>query len=154
MTVLNILRHFKCFYNVLSHCLWLKYCHGCLIWIANGQNLHFVQKYLRFILLRGDQNICGWETWKIDTLVQQFYGFHMQFLTTTFLFAIILIAREGSISENSHSFSNISLTECRKALSERQFGKQTLCLELTLVMRYCLWFIGIKKKWVGGFLPL
>ncbi len=62
MTVLNILRHFKCFYNVLSHCLWLKYCRGCLIWIANGQNLHFVQKYLCFILLRGDQNICGWET--------------------------------------------------------------------------------------------
>ncbi len=62
MTVLNILRHFKCFYNILSHCLWLKYCSVCLIWIANGQNLHFVQKYLCFILLRGDQNICGWET--------------------------------------------------------------------------------------------
>ncbi len=33
-----------------------------LIWIANGQNLHFVQKYVCFILLRGDLNICGWET--------------------------------------------------------------------------------------------
>ncbi len=62
ITVLNILRHFKCFYNVLSHCLWLKYCRGCLIWIANGPNFHFVQKYLCFILLKGDLKICGWET--------------------------------------------------------------------------------------------
>ncbi len=36
------------FYNVLSHYLWLKYCRGCLIWIANGQNMHFVQKYFLF----------------------------------------------------------------------------------------------------------
>ncbi len=33
-----------------------------LIWIANDQNLHFVQKYLCFILLRDDLNICGWES--------------------------------------------------------------------------------------------
>ncbi len=32
-----------------------------------GQNLHFVQKYLCFILLRGDINICGWETDEILT---------------------------------------------------------------------------------------
>ncbi len=57
-----MLRHFKCFYNVLSYCLWFKYCRGSLIWIANGQNLHFVQKYISFILIRGDLNICGWET--------------------------------------------------------------------------------------------
>ncbi len=50
------------FLQIFSHCLWFKYCHGCLIWIANGQNWHFVQKYLCFILLRGDLNICGWET--------------------------------------------------------------------------------------------
>ncbi len=30
--------------------------------------------YLCFILLRGDLNICGIETWKIDRLVLQFYG--------------------------------------------------------------------------------
>ncbi len=60
--LLNILRHFKCFYNVLSQCLCLKYCRGWLIWIANGQKLHFVQKYLCFIFLRGDLNIYGWET--------------------------------------------------------------------------------------------
>ncbi len=46
----------------MSHCLWLKYCHRCLIWIANGQNLHFVQKYLCVILLRRDLNISGCET--------------------------------------------------------------------------------------------
>ncbi len=62
MTVLIILRHLSVFYNVLSHCLWLKYCRGCLIWIANGPNLHFVQKYLCFILLRRDLNISGCET--------------------------------------------------------------------------------------------
>ncbi len=50
------------FLQRLSHCLLLKYCRGCLIWIANGQNLHFVQKYICFILLRGDLNISGWET--------------------------------------------------------------------------------------------
>ncbi len=55
--ILNILRHFKCFYNILSHCIWLKYRRGCLILMTNGQNLHFVQKYLCFILLRGDQNL-------------------------------------------------------------------------------------------------
>ncbi len=49
-------------YQGCHYIFWLKYCCGCLIWIANGQNLHFVQKYLCFVLLRGDQNICGWET--------------------------------------------------------------------------------------------
>ncbi len=51
----------------------------------------------------------------------------MQLLTTTFLFTIILVALEDSISENTETMIAlaISLTECREALSERQFGKQT-----------------------------
>ncbi len=57
---------------MLSHCLWLKYCCRCLIWITNGQNVHFLQKYLNFE--RWSKYFCGWETWKIDTLVQRFYG--------------------------------------------------------------------------------
>ncbi len=55
---------------VLPNCksLWIKASAKWLnvnvnvIWIANGQNLHLVQKYLCFILLRGDLNICAWET--------------------------------------------------------------------------------------------
>ncbi len=51
----------------------------------------------------------------------------MQLLTTTFLFTIILVALEDSISENTETIIAlaISLTECQEALSERQFGKQT-----------------------------
>ncbi len=51
----------------------------------------------------------------------------MQLLTTTFLFTIILIALEDSISENIETMIAlaVSLTECQEALSERQFGKQT-----------------------------
>ncbi len=46
----------------------------CLIWIANGPNLHFVHIHL-FILLNSDLNICGCEKKKIiDRLVLQFYG--------------------------------------------------------------------------------
>ncbi len=42
---------------------------------------------------------------------------------------IILVACEGSIvktGRDNGSFSNISLTECQEALSERQFGKQNM----------------------------
>ncbi len=52
----------------------------------------------------------------------------MQLLTTTFLFTIILVALEDSISENTQETMialAISLTEWQEALSERQFGKQT-----------------------------
>ncbi len=51
----------------------------------------------------------------------------MQLLTTTFLFTIILVALEDSISENTETMIAlaISLTECQEALSERQFVKQT-----------------------------
>ncbi len=50
----------------------------------------------------------------------------MQLLSTTFLFKIILIALEDSISENTETMIAlaISLTECQEALSEGQFGKQ------------------------------
>ncbi len=64
----------KCFYKVLSHCLWLKY---CLIWIANGQNLHIVQKYLFvsfYSFERWSKYLRLGNRWQIDTLVQQFYG--------------------------------------------------------------------------------
>jgi len=46
--------------------------------------------------------------------------FHMQHLTTTFLFMII---HEDRTSENRPR--QWQLTECQEALSERQFGKQT-----------------------------
>ncbi len=71
--------------------------------------------------------------------------FHMQFLTTTFLFTIILVLREGSTSENRHSFSNTNLTECQEALSERQFGKQ-MCDTYFV----CSWRLRMKRwHWQG-----
>ncbi len=74
--ILNILWHFKCFYNVLSHWLCLKYCSGCLIWkYANGQNLHFVKKYFYFYYFeRWSKYLRLGNRWKIDMLVLQFYG--------------------------------------------------------------------------------
>ncbi len=54
--------------------------------------------------------------------------FHMQLLATTFLFTIILVALEDSISENTETMIAlaISLTECQEALSERQFEKRVI----------------------------
>ncbi len=58
----------------------------------------------------------------------------MQLLTTTFLFTIILVALEDSISENTQETMialAISLTEWQEALSERQFGNKRIILTLS-----------------------
>ncbi len=62
--------------------------------------------------------------WAQQTQAIDSHCVHMQLWTTTFLFTIF---HEDSISENrdNGSFSIISLTEGREALSEGQFVKQT-----------------------------
>ncbi len=76
ITVLNILRHFKCFYNVLSHCLWLKYCRGGFNMDCKGPKLAFCSEIPLFYYFEKWSKYLRQENrWKIDTLVQQFYGY-------------------------------------------------------------------------------
>ncbi len=53
--VFNILRHFKCFYNVLLPCLMIEI-------LPRVLNMDCKWTKLAFCLLRGDLNICGCET--------------------------------------------------------------------------------------------
>ncbi len=105
-------------------------------------------------------NLMHWKCQKLSSgLTRQ--CFNMQFLTTTFLFPIILVACEGSISETGRgngSFSSIRLTECQEALSERQFGKQnmtcfvwswrsrTKCFDPSFRINFCE---NPALKWLG-----
>ncbi len=88
-------------------------------------------------LLATKNNITHWkcQTFKRSTS-HCFHIFELNISTTTFLFTIILIAHEAAsvkTGRDSDRFSNISLTVCQEALSERLWKTKsdTLCQELT-----------------------
>ncbi len=81
--------------------------------------------------------------WAQHTQVIDSHCFHMQLLTTTFLFTII---HEDNTSENRQrqcSFSIINLTECQEALSEGQFVKQTHGTYFVWSWRLTYWFLRV-----------
>ncbi len=74
-TFLNILRHFKCFSNVLSHCLMIKILQQMLNMDCKWPKLAFCSEIPPFYSFeRWSKYLQLGKRWKIDKLVLQFNG--------------------------------------------------------------------------------